>query len=48
VITVKVGRARECRPGPAQLDGATAWIDDYRRSWQERLDRFGAYVEGQE
>ena len=45
VVTVKVGRARECRLGPAQLDDATGWIDDYRRAWQGRLDRFGAYVE---
>ena len=45
VVTAKVGRARECRLGPAQLEDATGWIDDYRRTWDERLDRFGAYVE---
>jgi DNA-binding transcriptional ArsR family regulator len=45
VITEKVGRARECRLGPAQLEDATSWIDGYRREWQRRLDRFGAYVE---
>jgi DNA-binding transcriptional ArsR family regulator len=45
VVTTKVGRARECRLGPAQLDDATQWIDEYRRSWEGRLDRFGAYVE---
>jgi DNA-binding transcriptional ArsR family regulator len=45
VITEKVGRARECRLGPAQLEDATSWIDDYRRVWDRRLDRFGAYVE---
>ena len=45
VVTAKVGRARECRLGPAQLDDAIKWIDDYRRAWQRRLDRFGAYVE---
>ena len=27
VITAKVGRARECRLGPAQLDDATGWIE---------------------
>jgi DNA-binding transcriptional ArsR family regulator len=47
VITVKVGRSRECRLGPAQLANATSWIDDYRRAWERRLDRFGAYVEQQ-
>ncbi len=46
VVTAKVGRARECRLGPGQMENATGWIDDYRRAWQSRLDRFGAYVEG--
>jgi DNA-binding transcriptional ArsR family regulator len=45
VVTAKVGRSRECRLGPAQLDDAARWIDEYRRSWERRLDRFGAYVE---
>ena len=45
VVTAKVGRARECRLGPAQLDDATDWIDAYRRAWERRLDRFGTYVE---
>ncbi len=41
VITMKVGRARQCRLGPARLDDARSWIDEYRRSWEARLDRFG-------
>lgn len=45
VISEKIGRARECRLGPAQLQDAARWIEEYRRSWQGRLDRFGAYVE---
>jgi DNA-binding transcriptional ArsR family regulator len=45
VVTEKVGRARECRLGPAQLDDAARWIDAYRRAWERRLDRFGSYVE---
>jgi DNA-binding transcriptional ArsR family regulator len=45
VITEKVGRARECRLGPAQLQDVTRWIEEYRRAWQVRLDRFEAYVE---
>ena len=45
VITAKVGRARECRLGPARLENATGWIEDYRRAWERRLDRFGTYVE---
>jgi hypothetical protein len=27
------------------LQPASSWIDDYRRAWQRRLDRFGSYVE---
>ena len=45
VVTTKIGRTRECRAGPAQLEDATQWIDEYRRSWEGRLDRFGTYVE---
>ena len=47
VVTEKVGRSRECRLGPAQLQDATSWIDGYRREWERRLDRFGAFVEEQ-
>ncbi len=45
VTTEKVGRARECRLGPAQLQDAARWIEEYRDAWQARLDRFGTYVE---
>jgi DNA-binding transcriptional ArsR family regulator len=46
VVTARVGRTRECRLGPAQLREASAWIDGYRRAWEERLDAFVAHVEG--
>ena len=45
MLTEKVGRARECRLGPAQLHDVVRWIEEYRQAWQERLDRFGANVE---
>jgi DNA-binding transcriptional ArsR family regulator len=45
VVTAKVGRARECRLGPAHLDDASAWIEGYRRSWEDRLSRFADFVE---
>jgi hypothetical protein len=48
VLTEKVGRARECRLGPAQLQDVARWIEEYRKAWQEQLDRFGAYVEQRE
>jgi DNA-binding transcriptional ArsR family regulator len=45
VITAKVGRTRRCQLGSAQLQDATHWIDAYRRTWEARVDRFGAHVE---
>jgi DNA-binding transcriptional ArsR family regulator len=47
VVTAKVGRARECQLGPAQLEDAASWIGEYRRIWQRRLDRFASYIEKQ-
>jgi len=45
VVTVKVGRARQCRLGSANLGEATEWIEGYRAAWEGRLDRFAAFVE---
>jgi DNA-binding transcriptional ArsR family regulator len=45
VSTTKVGRARECQLGPAELHDVTRWIHSYRRALERRLEGFGAYVE---
>jgi DNA-binding transcriptional ArsR family regulator len=45
VTTEKVGRARECRLCPGQLDDATRWIEAHRRHWERRLDRMESYIE---
>jgi DNA-binding transcriptional ArsR family regulator len=45
VTTERVGRTRECRLGPEHLDGASEWIDAYRRVWDRRLDRFERHLE---
>jgi DNA-binding transcriptional ArsR family regulator len=45
VVTEKVGRSRECRLGPAELAEVSEWIEDYRRAWEARLDRFAEFVE---
>jgi DNA-binding transcriptional ArsR family regulator len=45
VSSTRVGRARECRLGPAQLEEAAQWLQAYRRTWQGRLDRFADHVE---
>lgn len=45
VSTHKIGRTRECRLGPEQLEDAVSWIEAYRRHWERRLDRIEAYFE---
>jgi DNA-binding transcriptional ArsR family regulator len=44
VTTEKIGRARECRLGPEQLEEATMWIETYRRRWERWLDRLEKYI----
>jgi DNA-binding transcriptional ArsR family regulator len=41
VSTEKTGRARRCSLGPRRLEDAQQWIETYRRSLDDRLDRFG-------
>ena len=35
---------RPCRLEAAPLAQAASWIDDYRRCWEERLDRLDDYL----
>lgn len=45
VTTEKVGRVRWCKLGPRRLDQESAWIDDYRRTLEDRLNRLGDFLE---
>jgi len=45
VTTEKLGRVRQCSLGPRRLDDVQAWMDDYRRMLDARLDRFGQLLE---
>lgn len=45
VTTQKVGRVRHCRLGPRRLDAENAWIEDYQRMLEERLNRLGEFLE---
>jgi DNA-binding transcriptional ArsR family regulator len=45
VTTEKVGRARQCRLAPGQLQDATKWIQTYQRRWERRLDRLEGYLD---
>jgi DNA-binding transcriptional ArsR family regulator len=45
VVTEKQGRTRQCRLGSEGMDDAAEWIQTYRRQWEGRLDRLGAYLD---
>ena len=36
---------RPCRLELEQLKAADSWLEDYRRIWEERLDRLGDYLQ---
>jgi len=44
VTTEKVGRVRTCRLGARGLDEEWAWIERYRRVWDERFDELDKVV----
>lgn len=45
VSTEKIGRVRRCTLGPRRLDDETAWIEEYRRMLEDRLNRLGEFLE---
>ena len=45
VTTKKVGRVRTCQLGPRRMEEETAWIERYRRRWDERFDELDKVVE---
>ncbi len=36
---------RPCRLEPAPLKQASDWLEEYRRCWEERLDRLDGYLQ---
>ena len=36
---------RPCRIEPAALRGVDAWLENYRRLWDERFDRLAVYLQ---
>ncbi len=40
----RLGREHFLSVNPEPLDEAADWIDEYRRTWEERLDRLGDYL----
>jgi len=39
------GQCRPCRLQAAPLKNASAWIEQYREIWEQRLDRMGDYLQ---
>jgi DNA-binding transcriptional ArsR family regulator len=46
VKTRKHGRVRTCRIEPAAFTTAESWLSARRMSWEQRLDRLGALLAG--
>ena len=44
VESEKVGRSRQCRLGPNRAEAVSAWIEDYRKTIEQRFDRFEAVL----
>ena len=45
VTSQKVGRVRTCRMAPQILAEAEHWLSERRRTWEQNLDRLGAFLE---
>ena len=45
VTTRKIGRVRTCQLGPRRLEEETAWLERYRRLWDQRFDELDKVVE---
>ena len=45
VVTEKVGRVRTCKLGRSRLEEEAAWIERYRRLWENRFDELDRVVD---
>ncbi len=45
VTTRKIGRVRTCQLGPRRLEEEAAWLEKYRRRWDQRFDELDRVVE---
>src|SRR4026208_2133292 len=43
--TKQIGRVRPCQLGPRRFEEATAWLERYRRRWDERFDELDKVVQ---
>jgi DNA-binding transcriptional ArsR family regulator len=45
IVRGREAQWRPCRIEPEALKGVDDWLEDYRRLWNERLDRLDAYLQ---
>jgi DNA-binding transcriptional ArsR family regulator len=45
VRTEKRGRSRHCELGPRRLEDAGAWIEEFRRGWEQRFQQMEEIIE---
>ena len=45
VATKKIGRVRTCQLGSRRLEEEAAWLERYRRRWDERFNELDTVVE---
>ena len=45
ITRAKAGRIVTCRPNPAPMAEAMAWLERYQRFWAARLDRLAEVIE---
>ncbi len=45
IISEKRGRSRHCQLGPRRLEEAGAWIEEFRRGWEQRFDQLEEIIE---
>ena len=45
IVRGREAQWRPCRIEPSALKVVDAWLADYRRLWEERLDRLGDYLQ---
>ena len=45
IARTRDGQWRRCRLRPAPLKAAANWLDQYRRHWDESLDRLAAFLD---
>src|SRR6187399_2521138 len=44
IVRGREAQWRPCRLEPAALKGVDEWLEEYRRLWEERLDRLENYL----